>query len=211
MRITKEHEERKSEILDKAETLFYTKGYTKTTINDILHNVGIAKGTFYYYFKSKEEVMHAIVDRIVEYDMVIAVGIMHDTSLTVFDKLLKIMLSQGQESRDRSNKKELVEQFHQPGNEIIHQYTLAAIIKKLSPILADVTQQGIKEGLFHVNKVQETIELLFAGAEFIFDIGAFNWTSQEKKDRVIAFLELMELALGANTGSFTYLSEIFTN
>ena len=53
-RIVKEADERRNEILDAAETLFTEKGYSKTTIIDILNQVGIAKGTFYYYFKSKE-------------------------------------------------------------------------------------------------------------------------------------------------------------
>ena len=66
MRISKKPEERKNEILDNAEKLFGTKGYSKTTINDILLAVGIAKGTFYYYFKSKEEVMDAIVMRFID-------------------------------------------------------------------------------------------------------------------------------------------------
>ena len=55
MRISKSPEERKKEILDVAEELFTTKGYAETTINDILRKIGIAKGTFYYYFKSKED------------------------------------------------------------------------------------------------------------------------------------------------------------
>lgn len=57
MRFSKKPDERKNEILDAAEMLFGTKGYSKTTNNDILNEVGIAKGTFYYYFQSKEEVM----------------------------------------------------------------------------------------------------------------------------------------------------------
>ena len=52
-RIIKEADERRNEILDAAETLITEKGYSKTTIIDILNQVGIAKGTFYYYFKSK--------------------------------------------------------------------------------------------------------------------------------------------------------------
>ena len=54
MRIVKEHEERKNEILDTAEILFEEKGYDKCSVNDILNRIGIAKGTFYHYFKSKE-------------------------------------------------------------------------------------------------------------------------------------------------------------
>ena len=45
MRISKKHEERKNEILDISEMLFATKGYVKTTVNDILQLIGIAKGT----------------------------------------------------------------------------------------------------------------------------------------------------------------------
>lgn len=67
-RVVKEAEARRNEILDAAEILFTGKGYAKTTIIDILEAVGIAKGTFYYHFKSKEEVMDAIIDRIVEGD-----------------------------------------------------------------------------------------------------------------------------------------------
>ena len=45
-RIVKEADERRNEILDAAETLITEKGYSKTTIIDILNQVGIAKGTF---------------------------------------------------------------------------------------------------------------------------------------------------------------------
>lgn len=211
MRITKEHDERRNEILDTAEKLFYTKGYTQTTINDMLQEIGIAKGTFYYYFKSKEEVMHAMIERIVDLDLEVAQTIAQDEQLDVYSKLLKIMLSQGQEARPDTHKKELTQQFHQPGNEIMHQQILAIIIRRLSPVLASVIEQGIVEGLFHVNKPQETIEFLLAGAEFIFDVGLFYWTDKEKENRVLAFLELMEKALGAEKGSFSYLISIFMN
>lgn len=72
MRTVKEYEERRNEILDTAEKLFVSKGYMKTTVNDILREIGIAKGTFYHYFKSKEEVMDAIITRIVNADVVAA-------------------------------------------------------------------------------------------------------------------------------------------
>lgn len=209
MRITKEHDERRNEILDTAEKMFYTKGYTKTTINDILNDIHIAKGTFYYYFKSKEEVMYAIINRIVDKDLVVAKRIAKDPQLSVYEKLLQILLSQGQEANSQDPKKELTEQFQKPGNEIIHQQTLAIIIKRLSPVIADVAKQGVDEGLFHVTRIQETIEFLLAGAEFILDIDLFHWSDEEVQQRVLAFLELMEKALGAEKGSFSYLIGIF--
>ena len=51
MRIVKEHDERKNEIIDTASCIFAQKGYDKTSVNDILNAIGIAKGTFYHYFK----------------------------------------------------------------------------------------------------------------------------------------------------------------
>ena len=54
MRITKEPEERKQEILDTAMRLFYEKGYEKTSIADIAKEIGVAQGLCYRYFPSKE-------------------------------------------------------------------------------------------------------------------------------------------------------------
>lgn len=52
-----------NEILDAAEALFHKRGYQKTMIGDIVKKVGVAHGTFYYYFKSKEEIVEALIDR----------------------------------------------------------------------------------------------------------------------------------------------------
>ena len=62
MRIVKEAEERKSEILDAAEELFAAKGYEQTSTGDILERVGIARGTLYYHFKSKEDILDALIE-----------------------------------------------------------------------------------------------------------------------------------------------------
>ena len=63
---SKEAEERKKEILDIAEALFIAKGYEETSTTDILERVGIARGTLYYHFKSKEEILDALIDRIID-------------------------------------------------------------------------------------------------------------------------------------------------
>lgn len=61
MKTVKDAELRRQEILMTARELFIKKGYDKTSVNDILKVVDIAKGTFYYYFSSKEEVLEAII------------------------------------------------------------------------------------------------------------------------------------------------------
>jgi len=54
---------RKKEILDAAEYLFSISGYQQTLISDIVKKIGVAKGTFYYYFSSKEELIEALIKR----------------------------------------------------------------------------------------------------------------------------------------------------
>lgn len=61
MRITKHPEERKQEILETALGLFEEKGIQKTSMNDIAETMGVAKGLIYYYFRSKEELVEAVV------------------------------------------------------------------------------------------------------------------------------------------------------
>ena len=63
MRTVKTAEERKNEILDVAEELFAEKGYDNASTNDIIARIGIARGTLYHHFGSKEEILDAIVDR----------------------------------------------------------------------------------------------------------------------------------------------------
>jgi AcrR family transcriptional regulator len=57
MRTIKNPRERKKEFLDIARKLFFTKGYEQTSVDEIIKEVGLSKGSFYYYFKSKEDLL----------------------------------------------------------------------------------------------------------------------------------------------------------
>ncbi|GIN20159.1 hypothetical protein J1TS3_12930 [Siminovitchia fordii] len=103
MRISKKPENRKTEILNTAEILFTTKENSETTINDILREVGIAKGTFYYYFQSKEEVMDAIVLRFIDKGVEAAKVIAADPDLKAPEKLLKSLRGKGQKKMVKRN------------------------------------------------------------------------------------------------------------
>lgn len=58
-------EETVQKILDVSLKLFLEKGYEETTVLDIVNNLGgLTRGAFYHHFKSKEEVLDALGDRI---------------------------------------------------------------------------------------------------------------------------------------------------
>ncbi len=56
-------EQRKTEFLEAAERLFKEKGIIKTSVNTIVKELDVAKGLFYYYFKSKDEVIDAVLEK----------------------------------------------------------------------------------------------------------------------------------------------------
>lgn len=206
MRIVKEHEVRRNEILDTAEKLFVSKGYMKATVNDILQEVGIAKGTFYYYFKSKEEVMDAIIMRIIEADLEAAKKIASNSDIPVIEKLPQILLVQAPKSGEQ--KEEMIEQLHKPNNAEMHQKSLVQSVLHLTPILTDVIRQGINEKIFKTDYPQETVEFLLASATVLFDEGLFQWQPDEALQKAKAFISIMETSLGAKKGSFDAILDI---
>lgn len=75
-------------IIDTAWKLFHEKGFSETTINDIIHEAGISKGTFYYYFRSKDNMLDTLsVVLDTEYEK-LARELPDDMS--AFEKLIKI-------------------------------------------------------------------------------------------------------------------------
>jgi AcrR family transcriptional regulator len=49
-------------IIDVADSLFYKRGYNQTSFQDISDATGIPRGNFYYYFKTKDEILEAVVN-----------------------------------------------------------------------------------------------------------------------------------------------------
>ena len=63
MKEVKDTEERRNEFIDAAEKLFKQNGVVDTTVNAIVREMNVAKGLFYYYFKSKDDVIDAICEK----------------------------------------------------------------------------------------------------------------------------------------------------
>lgn len=55
-------ESNRQRIISAADELFYRRGYNQTSFQDISDATGIPRGNFYYYFKTKDEILNAVVD-----------------------------------------------------------------------------------------------------------------------------------------------------
>jgi AcrR family transcriptional regulator len=207
MRTVKEPAIRKGEILDAAEKLFIEKGYEAATINDILEAVQIAKGTFYYHFKSKEDVLDGIVKRQIDAGLEKAQAIAADPQLGIEEKLLSVILAQ---KPKKPVKKNILPIIHKHANALLHQKIISEYVLRLSPILTDIVQEGIVKKVFSTPYPKEITEILLTAGLVIFDTAYFQWTQEEQIQRISAFIYTIESLTGAKHGSMAQLSSMFT-
>lgn len=200
MRIVKEAKERKNEILDAAEELFAAKGYEETSTGDILDRVGIARGTLYYHFKSKEDILDALIERINGMLIAGAKKVAEDRSIPVVERLVRTIMSLNLDSGEASIGHEVLQQVHKPQNALMHQKMQQSLLGEVVPVLAGLVEEGNAQGLFHVEYPRETMELLVLYPVTVFD-ECFQQTPEQQVNRVQAFIHNTEILLGAEAGS----------
>ena len=201
-RILKDPEIRQTEILEAAGELFKTQGYVNTTIEAIIQQVGIAKGTFYYYFKSKEDILDALVHQMVNQLCEEYKKIADEPEMSAMDKMQEMLRGQNKLSEQEM---QLTENLHRPDNRELHERINIEIILKISPIFAQVIEQGKKESVFNVENSLQTIQFLLAGSQFLLESGLFGWNEEEQMKHNQSLQAIIERSLGAAPGSFSFM------
>ena len=200
MRIVKDAAERKNEILDAAAELFAAKGYEETSTGDILDRVGIARGTLYYHFKSKEDILDALIERINGMLIERAKKAAEDQSVPVVERIVRTIMSLNVNSDEAAIGHEVLEQVHKPQNALMHQKMQQSLLDGVVPILSGLIEEGNAQGVFHAEYPRETTELLVLYPVTIFD-DCFLQTSEQLKKRIEAYVHNTEKLLGAKAGS----------
>lgn len=198
MRIVKEHEERRNEILDTAEKLFAEKGYENCAVNEILNQIGIAKGTFYHYFKSKEELLDAIIERTSNELVARASRVAEDKNLSPEDKLLYVFLSVKVSDPDDEK---IIEEIHKSENALMHQKSLASVINGLTPVLVKVIEEGNAKGVFACEYPEQYMQIFICSASVLFDDGIFELEESKQEAMFLAMFTMMEQMLGVKKGT----------
>lgn len=202
-RTTKKPEERRLEFIKTAEKLFRENGYSNTPVDAIIKAMGVAKGTYYYYFKSKEDVLEAIVEYQLNQLVQMVEQIANDESMDALTKM-RLLLSDSHIGDEDTG--EIVEQLHLPANRELHEVTNIQTVLKLSPIFAKIVEQGNRENVFNTRYPLETMQFLLTGGQFLLDGGLFDFSEQEIVDRRLAMQEIVEKALGAEPGTFGFMN-----
>lgn len=198
-RITKEPEERRNEILDTAIELFTINGFENTAVSDIVRKLNIAQGTFYYYFKSKDELLNAVVEHFGEHIMEGCYEVFHSpmNAKEKIEGIIKAVFSFTNWNR------EFTAFVHSEKNEILHYRANSKYIETFIPVLISIVKQGIGEGLFDVKYPEELSAIAVTG---IMDFFHYNqedlYNPEVLSRRKLAIAYFLDRILGLKEGEF---------
>ena len=90
-RIVKAYDDRYAQFLDVAQELFYQKGYDQTSVQEIIAAMGVAKGLFYYYFRTKGDLLDAVIERMAAQTLQTLSPMLTDPTLDAQSKFLQLL------------------------------------------------------------------------------------------------------------------------
>ena len=204
MREIKDVAVRKSEIIAAAKKLFYTKGYAKTTTQDIVDALKISRGLLYYHFSSKEDILFWIVERQVEPMLAEFRSITYNEKLSAKDKLaLLIDSSVNSESPVDPNDYLLQDVIQSPENAILMDKNCHKLAYSMFDYLNHILRQGNEEGIFYVQYPEELSAFLITGFSFVMNDSFFHKNDNEISTRYfVAFKHLLNQTLGSKEPLF---------
>lgn len=205
-RIVKKPDERKKEIIQAARELFQAKEYDKMTMRDLMDKLNIAKGTIYHYFSSKEDLLEAVVEDLIDEELKRKKRLMKSRRCRDLNALEKFRVLVTTDTIAEENE-QILENLHHPGNTIMHTRQLGRYLLKLAPVFAIVFEEGCEQGIFKTEHPLECAEFLLAGFQFLTDVGFYPWSKAQIERRMAAFPSLIEAQLNAPKGSFSFLAE----
>ena len=193
----KKGERRKQELLRIAYKQFLLKGYEETSVDDIIAEAGIAKGTYYYYFETKEQMLEEVIGMMIGQETEAARQIVQ-AQLPVHQKIAGIIAS----LRPSREEEPIEGALMRPENSMMHRRVRSRLVEIVVPLLSQVVEEGIRQGVFACDNIPERVRMLLTVSSETFDEGRFT-------DRDVAvFVDMTEKLLGARAGTMGFIREL---
>lgn len=190
-------EKRKQELLKIAYRLIISKGYEETSIDEIIAEAQIAKGTFYYHFKSKEEMLEALINMMITEQTQRAKEIL-SAPLPVPQKTVAVITS----LRPNSDEATIQDALNRKDNIAMHEKINRRIIDEAVPILSEVVAEGIAQGILDCDNISERVRMIL-----IISSDMFNHASFTSAD-IDVFIDAVEKILGAKKDTFGFIRQL---
>lgn len=189
-------EKRKQELLKIAYRMFIQKGYEETSIDEIIAEAHIAKGTYYYHFPSKEALLEEVINMMIEYEVSRAKEVVA-SQMPVPQKLVGVIAS----LRPEQDESCIADALNQKENIIMHEKVSRRIVGEAVPLLAEVVSEGIAQGIFSCEHIEERVRMILIISQNMFDNGSFT------EGDIEVFIDMAEKTLGAESGTLGFIRQ----
>lgn len=182
-------EETVEKILSVAQRLFLEKGYDSTTIQDIVNELdGLSKGAVYHHFKSKEEIMDAVGDR-----MFLANNpfekVRKRSDLSGLQKLKEVIrLNQSDKARTDLT----IQSIPITRNPRLLVEMIESNRRVLTPYYNELLDEGNKDGSIHTEYTKEIAELMPLLTSLWLLPSVFPGTKEEMKHKFYFLGDMLE-------------------
>lgn len=190
-------EKRKQELLKIAYSLIISKGYEETSIDEIIAKAQIAKGTFYYHFKSKEEMLEALINMMITEQTERAKQVL-SSPLPIPQKAVAIITS----FRPNMDEATIQDALNKKENIVLHEKINKRVIDEAVPILSQVVEEGIAQGILECDNINERVRMTLIISSDMFDHRSF--TSAD----IDVFIDAVEKILGAKKDTFGFIRQL---
>lgn len=187
----KHPEETVNLILDVAFRLFMEKGYEHTSIQDIIdHLGGLSKGAIYHHFKSKEDILVAVTDRMTEESNKMLAVIRDRNDLTGKEKLKAIF----KESILRPVQEDIFTAAPNLSNNprLLYSIFRETVDEAAPDYILPIIEQGISDGSIRTDYPKELAQLVMLAANIWMNPMIFDDTVEESHRKFMVFSQMMQ-------------------
>ena len=160
-----DREARRSTLVTAAAAAFAERGVANTSVSDIVRAAGVAQGTFYLYFDSKDDVVLAVVERMAE-EIFDAATARVEVGATAVDRLL-ILRDVLSEAGSAPGAADLVDVMHRRENRPLHDRLAEDITPRLARLVEAIVSQGVAEGHFDVPDTHAAAWFVLSGLQSV--------------------------------------------
>lgn len=202
-----EHQMKYDLILDAFQELLENEDIQHISVNQIAKKAGIGKGSIYYYFSSKDEILYALIQRIYKNAITMAQDLQHQAHLPASTRIAQIFNSCRDASKEFLRKSTLSKENDTTLGRVndvafIHHQFMSYIIKKLKPVFSEIIHQAIEKGEVKFDFPEELADIILIVLTIKID-NTLSPSSEEEITRSLqALISLLERGTENPLGAF---------
>lgn len=186
--------ERRAQLVAAATEAFARQGVAATSVADIVRAAGVAQGTFYLYFTSKDDVILAVVAGVAETMLTSLQGRLDTAEMPAKDRLRAFGRLLADLARD-GELSDVTDFIHRAENRTLHDRFAEHLLPRLLPLMEQLVADGVTDGSFRVADPRAAAWFVLGGLQSVELAGTPHAALPEAID---AAIDLALAALGAS-------------